>query len=126
MENGFYHALHVHGGYRLHPLQQFMRHDRRTYGLCVCVSAGIGSLTTNILPNILMLVPKPTPNPEALIRKSPEYVSIYTIAYQKRCNQLRKRPTIWGGGVPLTAFAISAIWLYHYSLNSGDLPEVSH
>jgi len=73
-----------------------------------------------------MLVPEPTPNPEGLIGKSPEYVAIYTMAYQKRCDQLRKHPARWGGAVTLTTFAISALWLYNYSLNSGDFPELSN
>ncbi len=67
--------------------------------------ATIGCFTPLILTYIYTEINKPVPNPEALIGKSPEYVAIYTEAYQKRSNYLKRIPVIAGT-------ALGVFWMF--------------
>lgn len=62
----------------------------------ILTGATIGCLTPLTLTLIHTHNNKPVPNPEALLGRSPEYVAIYTAAYQKRSNYLKRVPVISG------------------------------
>lgn len=78
------------------------------------MGATIGCLTPLALTLNYTHNNKPVPNPEALIGKSPEYVAIYTEAYQKRSNFLKRAPVITG-----TAAVVAGCVLLLLSLATG-------
>jgi len=80
--------------------------DSATSGFPVEAACGllIGGSVGCLSPLPLVYISKSQPNPKAFIGKSPEYVSIYTDAYQKRIKELKREPMIIGIGVSVSAF----------------------
>ena len=75
---------------------------------------GVGCLTTAIGTILAYSLP-PTPPPERLIGKSPEYISFYTEAYKAKAKSIQGRSALIGcgittGGVALTYGLILGIF----------------
>ena len=63
------------------------------FAILFCLSGAIGC-AGSIPPTAFFLLSKPTPPPERLLGKSPEYISAYTRAYKRKGKQIR---ALWAG-----------------------------
>lgn len=72
---------------------------------------GVGCLTT-VLGTVIAYNSPPTPPTEQLIGKSPEYITIYTNAYQAKAKSIQGRSALVGCGITIgvtTLFYVVAL-----------------
>ena len=77
-----------------------------------CVLASVGSCLLGSVGVIGANAYKPTPSPERLIGKSPQYIASYTKAYQTKAKRLQMRASAIGclGGMILNGI----LWRLYY------------
>ena len=78
--------------------------DQSTCGACVGLTIGC------LIPPISIYNYRPTPPPERLLGKSPEYIDVYTDAYKKRARQFQLTYSATGCAVGIGTYLIISVF----------------